>query len=95
MSTKSASKKYPTLKESIQFIDAFFGSVSDDEIIDLYQQHKGCPPSEEQLTYYHHFIEGIKGELPNCFITVNFEKVDYIPIGWTQLFSKLLEVKNA
>lgn len=88
-------KKYPTLKEATEFIDSLLASPSDEELTEIYQQYKGYPPSEEQLASYRHFVEGVKAELPSCLITVNFEKVDYIPSGWRQLFSKLLEVKHA
>lgn len=88
-------KKYPTLKEANEFIDSLLSSPSDEELVEIYRQYKGYPPSVEQLAHYRYFVEGIKAQLPNCLVTTSFEKVDYIPIGWTQLFNKLLKVKNA
>lgn len=88
-------KKYPTLKEATEFVDSLLASPSDEELAEIYQQYKGYPPSCEQLTSYRSFVEGVKKELPNCLVTVNFEKVDCMPRGWAQLFDKLLEVKNA
>jgi len=88
-------KEYPTLKEATEFIDSLLTSPSDEELMEIYEHNKGYPPSEEQLSYYRYFVEGVKAELPNCLVIMNFEKVDYIPSAWRQLFSKLLEVKHA
>ena len=88
------SKKYPTIKEAREWINALVGSPTDEELCQIYERDRGYPPSEEQLASYHRFVDGIKEELTTCSVTATFEKADYVPTGWKELFDKLLEVRN-